>query len=419
MADCFVHASDLHLDLALGELGWIPEETAKHLENLAKKAWHSLCDLTIEQEATFLVLAGDIYHKGVGLVGTQQRFYQGLAELVEKDIQVFIAHGNHDPLIGSPTFFRDPPNGVEVFPAEGPKTFPVKLRSGGFAHVSGMSFSSRKDLRNLAEFFHGLEIPPGPHVAVLHANLDGDPDHDPYAPCKKAHLEAADVDYWALGHIHLRSDPPIDLGPGRYAAYSGNNQGRTFKESECHPKGALVVPIDGDQVGIPEFVECDEVRFVREVVKVDHEDSIGTVVAKIESSAATTGQSAGHRPVVWRLELTGRFTDPSALRTELYARDEDEYVLDDLPGLLNGGGLAELIFNVDNYKTDDELDDFTRATLDQLTGSPKRLLLLLKELEADLHTSVKSVVELDDAEIETIVRQAGELVRNKLGQPDA
>ena len=418
MADCFVHASDLHLDLALGGLGWIPEESAGSLEQSARKAWQSLCDLAIDRKASFLVLAGDIYHEGAGLIPTQRRFHDGLKRLSKENIKVFIAHGNHDPLGESPGWMPYPP-GVKAFRTEEPETFTVELRSGGSACVSGVSFSSRKETENLAIRFHDLETPPGPHVAVLHTNLDGNGDHDPYAPCAKSDLEAADVDYWALGHIHLRSDPPIDLGPGRYAAYSGNNQGRTFKESECHPKGALVVPIDGDQVGVPEFVECDEVRFVREVVKVDHEDSIGTVVAKIESSAATTGQSAGHRPVVWRLELTGRFTDPSALRTELYARDEDEYVLDDLPGLLNGGGLAELIFNVDNYKTDDELDDFTRATLDQLTGSPKRLLLLLKELEADLHTSVKSVVELDDAEIETIVRQAGELVRNKLGQPDA
>jgi DNA repair exonuclease SbcCD nuclease subunit len=417
MGDCFVHASDLHLDLALGELGWIPEETAGSLEQSAKKAWQSLCDLTIDRKASFLVLAGDIYHEGAGLIPTQKRFHDGLERLAEKNIKVFIAHGNHDPLVGSPAWMPYP-EGVKAFRINVPESFPVELRSGGSACVSGVSFSSRHEKKNLAKLFHGLQTPPGPHVAVLHTNLGRNTDHHPYAPCKKSDLEAADVDYWALGHIHLRSDPPIDLGPGRYAAYSGNNQGRTFKESECHPKGALVVPIDGSQVGVPEFVECDEVRFVQEVVRVDPEDSIGTVVGKILESAQTAGQSAGHRPVVWKLELTGRFTDSSALRTELYARDEDEYVLDDLPGFLNGGGLAELIFKVDDCWTDDELDGFTRMTLGQLAGSsvvPERL----KELEDDLHTSVKSVVELDDAEVETIVRQAGELVRDKLGQPDA
>ena len=414
MADCFVHASDLHLDLTLGGLGWIPEETAESLEQKAKKAWQSLCDLTIDRKASFLVLAGDIYHEGNGLIPTQRRFHDGLERLTKENIKVFIAHGNHDPLVGSPGWM-DYPKGVEEFRIEKPESFPVELRSGGSACVSGVSFSSRHESENLARRFHGLQTSPGPHVAVLHTNLDGNGDHYPYAPCTRSDLEAADVDYWALGHIHLRSNPHIDLGPGRYAAYSGNNQGRSFKESECHPKGALVVPIDGSHVGVPEFVECDEVRFVSEVVRVDPEDSIGTVVGKILESARTTGQSAEHRPVVWKLELTGRFTDSSALRAALDARDEAEYVLDDLPGFLNGGGLAELIFKVNDHRTDDELDGFTRMTLGQLAGSSK----VLEELEAGLHTSVKSVVELDSAEVETIVRHAGELVRDKLGQPDA
>ncbi len=395
MTDCFVHASDLHLDLTLDGLGRIPKETAESLERKAKKAWQSLCDLTIDRKASFLVLAGDIYHEGNGLIPTQRRFHDGLERLTKENIKVFIAHGNHDPLVGSPGWM-DYPEGVKEFRIEEPESFPVELHSGGFACVSGVSFSSRRESENLARRFHGLPTSPGPHVAVLHTNLGGNEDHDPYAPCTRSDLEAADVDYWALGHIHLRSNPHIDLGPGRYAAYSGNNQGRSFKESECHPKGALVVPIDGSQVGVPEFVECDEVRFVSEEVRVDPEDSIGTVVGKILESARTTGQSAGHRPVVWKLKLTGRFTDSSALRAELDPRGKDEYVLDDLPGFLNGGGLAKLIFNVDDHRTDDELDGFTRMTLDQLADASV-VKEHLKELKADLHASVKSIVELDDA----------------------
>ncbi len=415
MADCFVHASDLHLDLALGGLGWIPEESAGSLEQSARKAWQSLCDLAIDRKASFLVLAGDIYHEGAGLVGTQKRFHDGLVRLTKEGIRVFIAHGNHDPLIRNHPLYMEYPEGVEVFPTEEPETFEVELPSGGSAYVSGLSFPSRTVKANLAERFRDLETPGRPHVAVLHANLGGNTEHDPYAPCEKIDLEAADVDYWALGHIHLRSDPPIDLGHGRYAAYSGNNQGRSFKPSECHPKGALVVPIDGSRVGVPEFVACDEMRFVRKEVRVNPDDQIGHVVSKIEESAQTAGKSAGHRPVVWKLEVTGRSTNPGALREELYARDKPEYVLGDLPGLLNEGGLAELIFNVDDYRTDDGLDPFTRMTLGQSTDPSK----VLEELKAGLPGAVKSVVEFDDAEDEAIVRQARELVRDRLIQTDA
>jgi hypothetical protein len=129
-----------------------------------------------------------------------------------------------------------------------------------------------------------------PHVAVLHANLGGDKDHGPYAPCTITDLVAAPVDYWALGHIHLRQLRV--LAPNRYAAYCGNLQGRNFKDAECHPKGAYVVPVEDGQIGEPAFVPCDRVRFVQDDVLVEPDDDIEAVLQKVAGVMEAEGVSA-------------------------------------------------------------------------------------------------------------------------------
>ena len=64
---------------------------------------------------------------------------------------------------------------------------------------------------------------------------------------------------------------------------------------------------------------------------------------------------------------------------------------------------------------------FAAVTLGQLAGSSEGL----EELKSGLPAEVKSVVECDDAEVEAVVREARELVRNELvarnelGQADA
>ena len=98
MTDCFIHASDLHLDAPLGRLGRLGDEVRGRLAAKAGEAWSSLVELTIAEGASFLVLAGDIFHDGVGNTSVQLNFHDGLRRLEAEKIQVLICHGNHDPL---------------------------------------------------------------------------------------------------------------------------------------------------------------------------------------------------------------------------------------------------------------------------------------------------------------------------------
>ncbi len=345
MSDCFVHASDLHLDAPLGNLGLLGKEKRLELARKAETAWGNLVELCVEREASFLVLAGDVFDDAAASFASQRRLHDGLTRLSEQGVKVFICHGNHDPLSeGFRSLFKLP-EGVVRFPSDAAATHEVALRrSGDEVCVSGISFATRTETRNLALQFADVPAQAGrPHIAVLHANLGGDSNHDNYAPCSKADLSAADVDYWALGHIHQRR--VVDLGAGRRAAYCGNLQGRSFKPSECQPKGALVIPVERGSLGTPEFAACDAVRFVRSSVEVSPDESLRDVLAGIELLAESLGGGHGGRPVALRTRLVGRSSiDVCRELREHFAADgawrEDAVWLGRLEERLNGGGLC-------------------------------------------------------------------------------
>lgn len=52
MGDCFVHASDLHLDAPLGSLGLLDKQRRADLASRAAKAWDNLVDLCIDKKAS-------------------------------------------------------------------------------------------------------------------------------------------------------------------------------------------------------------------------------------------------------------------------------------------------------------------------------------------------------------------------------
>ena len=425
MADCFIHASDLHLDAPLGHLGRLDEEVRRRLSAAAGEAWSSLVELTVTQGASFLVLAGDIFHDGVGNAAVQRNFHEGLRCLDAEGIQVLICHGNHDPLTVDFERIGNLPDNVTIFPTGSPITVEVPLRSGAAASVSGLSFGQKHETDNLAERFRQLAPACRPHVAVLHANLGGDTDHDPYAPCEIEDLVAAPVDYWALGHIHLRR--LRELAPNRYAAYCGNLQGRNFKEAECHPKGAYVVPIEDGQIREPTFVPCDRVRFVHNDVEVGPEDDIEAVIDRINAAAQSAATGAEGRPVVWSLALKGQHRNPLAIRMLVDVDDtnsQDALGGGDLAEVLNGGGLARAKSHVTLHRSREELiaeggvramvlkaldDDAVRSTLeslvDDLPAPIPRKVLTDGEEGPDIDDLLKQVVLLAE---EILVARLGE-----------
>ncbi len=57
------------------------------------------------------------------------------------------------------------------------------------------------------------------HIGMLHGSVEGDAEHNRYAPFQLRELKEKQFDYWALGHIHKReilSEEPYIIYPVIY-----------------------------------------------------------------------------------------------------------------------------------------------------------------------------------------------------------
>jgi exonuclease SbcD len=148
-------------------------------------------------------------------------------------IPSFVVTGNHDPLSGWEPSVRWPEL-AHRFDSHHVTSLPITRDGEEIARVYGISYRVRDVTTNLAATFR--RDPDTPFaVGLLHANVGGIEGAANYAPCTLGDLRAADIDYWALGHIHrdqvLLADRPT-------AVYCGNPQGSRsgcFLWRSCQP----------------------------------------------------------------------------------------------------------------------------------------------------------------------------------------
>jgi len=322
----FLHAADLHLDTPFEGLGRVDPDLAEELRDASLRAFERLVDLALERRVAFVVFAGDIYDGAERGLRAQLRFRRGLARLSDAEIPSFIVHGNHDPLGEGWSAISEWPHRVHVFSSGEVEAVPVEIDGARIATVHGTSFGRRAETENLARRFRrGAEG--GIHVGVLHCNVEGQAEHDPYAPCSLEDLRSAGLDYWALGHVHTRQTL---LQGQSWAAYPGNLQGRSFKPAEQGAKGALLIQVEDDAVRQIEFCSLAPVIFASIPVDISGlEDLAQLADAMIERAARVAAEAGGIDGLLVRAELRGR----GPLHGELGQRLEElRLSLDDATG---------------------------------------------------------------------------------------
>jgi DNA repair exonuclease SbcCD nuclease subunit len=288
-----------------GSRGLSDNDTAQIAEEIWR-AFANLIQLAINEKVLFVVLAGDVYNDADQQDKLQGRFRAGLQELGKHKIQVFIIHGNHDPLGDDTRLRRSLPSNVTVFRKNDPEEFVGAEDGDEKIMVAGVSFGSKRVPENLAVRFNKLSRRDAKwRVGVLHTSLQGVEGHGDYAPCDENDLRNAPVGYWALGHVHLRSDRN-QLEPGRWWAYSGNLQGMHFKPSECHPKGALLVKVSKQGFEAPEFRALDTVRFKSLDVSVESAETFEACYQLVSGEIAAAEELCEGRRLIVRVTLTGR-----------------------------------------------------------------------------------------------------------------
>jgi DNA repair exonuclease SbcCD nuclease subunit len=296
----FIHAADLHLDSPFKGLSRAPQAVRHRLRESTFASFRRIADIAVREKADFVVLAGDLYDAADRSLRAQLRLQRILTELsTEAGIRVFAVHGNHDPESGRQARLEWPP-GVHVFGSADVECVEARRRDGVLvAHVYGISYPSAAVTDNLALRFERKEGAPF-HLALLHGNVDGNPFHDNYAPCKLSDLLHAGFDYWALGHVHDRRV----LHTYPHVVYPGNIQGRSMRETG--PKGVYVVRVsEAGEISLS-FRDTADVLWMETAVSIEGADREQQLKERLLQAVEEVRSAAGGRPVVLRMRIEGR-----------------------------------------------------------------------------------------------------------------
>ena len=295
----FVHTADLHLDSPFVGLEEIDESVASDLREATFRTFERIIDLCIDEDAAFLLVAGDIYDAGDRSLRAQLRFRDGLKRLSDEGITSFVVHGNHDPLNGWAATLEWPKL-AHNFGGGDVTAVPVVIDGETIAHVYGVSYPTADVRSNLAKGFHRTDDGPFA-IGLLHCNVGSDTGHAPYAPCTLEDLAESGMDYWALGHVHnhelLSHERPM-------VVYPGNPQGRNPRE--LGPRGCYVVDVDTQGHPTAEFVPVDTIRWLEESVSIDQMESEEELITAVEGACQRMREQADGRAAVGRIGVTGR-----------------------------------------------------------------------------------------------------------------
>lgn len=302
----FVHAADLHVDSPLRGLDRYVGAPVERLRGATRRALTNLVTTCIEEEAAFLLLAGDIFDGPWKDYSTGLFFASQMARLREANIPVVIVRGNHDAQSAVTKELRLPEN-VRELSSRKPET--VELVDAEVC-VHGQSFAKKATTDDLAARYPAA-VSGAFNVGLLHTCLDGREGHEPYAPTTLGILSARGYDYWALGHVHqrevLRTEPHV--------VFPGNLQGRHARETG--PKGASVVTVERGRVVGVEHRALDVVRW--ETVRVDASDAadLDDVIDRTRAALTVASAAAGERLLAARVEVVGRCRANAAMRANV------------------------------------------------------------------------------------------------------
>lgn len=298
----FLHAADLHLDTPFSGVSVTATEVASELRDASLSALDQLVRTAVARDVAFVILAGDLYDGADRGVRAQIELHRGLSELSERGIRTFIVAGNHDPVDEGWSAIRDWPELVTFFPADTAESVVVVRDDTPIATVHGISYGTREVTENLAEQISATDDP-GPHIAVLHANVDNVVEHEPFSPCSVDDLTGRGIDYWALGHVHERSIVHTDP----WIVYPGSLQARSAHIYERGAKGAYLVEVDDSgTIAEPEFVALDRIRFSRIEHSIDGVADLATLRDRLVDIGRRCLAEADGRSVLLQVELTGR-----------------------------------------------------------------------------------------------------------------
>lgn len=414
----FIHAADFHLGSPFKGIGRLAPHAASFLAEATYKAFDNLINEAVERNVDFVLCAGDLLDLEDRNLRALLHLRRGFKRLQEHGIRVYVVHGNHDPyeIMSKSVEF---PENVFVFPPRQEEWIQTFGRNGMPVSIWGASFKKKAEKRNLVRLVPALSAE-GYKIGLLHCTVGSGGGHDPYAPCQVSDLRAGRCDYWALGHIHKKnvvSSQPL-------AVYSGNIQGRSFKEQG--PRGCFVVEVREDAESSCTFFETCVVKWHEESVDVSHISTLAELMDKMYERV--NGLRAASEPcgLICRIRLEGI----CSFHESIYANDSLDQLTEELNACFDNQSPLLLVAGIENHSipaTDMEkrkkagdlvsyvLREADRLEIDpnKLTGPEGPLAQLFQN-----RRFAKFGIALDEDDAKQIVLAAQHLLLHLLEHPD-
>ena len=308
----FIHAADLHLGAPFRGLRALSDAWANRLLTAIAEAYDRVIDAAIARHVDFVVIAGDIFDSARASYGDNLRFFEGLKRLDEAGIPSYLVTGNHDPYTSwTRDFFSLPPSAV-MLPADRPG-FELFERDGEpLCLVGGRGYYNQTwpsdeciaegVTRAAAEQALAPRHPRAAQapfaVGLLHTGLHLDPVK---APVNPQILMRAGMDYWALGHIHMKYAYPSADDPR--LVFSGCIQGRDVKETG--ERGVYQVTLTEGAPNQVEFIPTASVVWQRMGVDVSDCANLPGIADKIMRELFRVNGKAHCEQMVARITLEG------------------------------------------------------------------------------------------------------------------
>jgi DNA repair protein SbcD/Mre11 len=398
----FLHCADLHLDSPFKGLSSLPEGMLKRLFESTFLSFTRLIDIAIKEEVDFVIIAGDLYDSGQRSLKAQSYLKKCFTKLESHNIEVYISHGNHDPLDGQ-WIALDWPNNVHFFQGNSIQTFCYEREGKRVACLHGFSYETAAVTDNRTIHFPEKRDELY-HIGILHGQADGYSGHSRYAPFLLSELLKKGYDYWALGHIHKK----IDLNDEPPVRYSGNIQGR--HSAETGEKGGYIVTLNGNQTS-SRFYSTSDIEWHEAVIGCDEAESLQEVITLCEKTKDTYRHQT--KGVFLSIKLTGH--------TPLYEELLDGVFIEELEEILREDDAGGPFVHTVSLKNDvrpalqDELaikqSLFFQDVMNILQDG-RELEIALSELKT--HRTARKFLSLNEEDYEDVKKQAEQLLLSEL-----
>lgn len=235
-----IHCSDLHLDSKMERKLSLTKSSERRNELLNN--FQRLIVFAKENDVKAILISGDLFDSNSSRVSTKNVLKSEIS--ANSEITFFYVCGNHDDNFN--IFEEDCPDNFIVFDD---KLSSFKI---GDINISGLNLT--KD--NINNFYDELNFSENfKNIFMLHGDVFSNAQPNLYIDLKK--LKDKNIDYLALGHIHMSSMDKID-DRGVYC-YPGCLEGRGF--DECGEKGFMLLEVE-NTISY-EFIKFAQREFVK------------------------------------------------------------------------------------------------------------------------------------------------------------